>query len=254
MTFAAALVFSLAALAATTPRKGPPIRNRGAASSGGLVFSEATGKHLCVLNAQKTVSRSVLEEGALAIKKQLLSPIEVIDNHGAEDVDQKVRLALADPKVAAVVAFIDDETADSLVFYPDRGYAVVNVKALAKDGAPQDRISERTRKDVWRAFGFVLGAGDVIGGFPSVLKRATTLEELDAIKGRTPSPEQHNRMVDSITLLGVKMVRVASYRDACEQGWAPAPTNDVQKAIWDKVHQMPSEPLKIKPETKKLKD
>ena len=41
------------------------------------------------------------------------------------------------------------------------------------------------------------------------------------------------------------------YRKACEEGWAPAPTNDVQKAIWDKVHAMPTEPIKIKPETKK---
>ena len=46
-------------------------------------------------------------------------------------------------------------------------------------------------------------------------------------------------------------MRRTVYRKACEEGWAPQPTNDVQKAIWDKVHAMPTEPLKIKPETKK---
>ena len=34
----------------------------------------------------------------------------------------------------------------------------------------------------------------------------------------------------------------------------PAPTNDVQKAIWDEIHAMPTEPIKIKPETKKVSD
>jgi hypothetical protein len=51
--------------------------------------------------------------------------------------------------------------------------------------------------------------------------------------------------------LGVLPAQRATYLKACEEGWAPAPTNDVQKAIWDKVHAMPTEPIKIKPETKK---
>ena len=49
----------------------------------------------------------------------------------------------------------------------------------------------------------------------------------------------------------VRKIEVVSYQDACEMGVAPAPTNDVQKAIWDKVHAMPTEPIKIKPEEKK---
>ena len=30
-----------------------------------------------------------------------------------------------------------------------------------------------------------------------------------------------------------------------QQGWAPAPTNEVQQAIWDKVHQIPDKPITI---------
>ena len=30
--------------------------------------------------------------------------------------------------------------------------------------------------------------------------------------------------------------------------------NEYQKAIWDKVHAMPTAPIKIKPETKKVKE
>ena len=49
----------------------------------------------------------------------------------------------------------------------------------------------------------------------------------------------------------MKPYRLTTYRKACEEGWANPPTNDVQKAIWDKVHALPTEPLKIKPEEKK---
>ena len=46
-------------------------------------------------------------------------------------------------------------------------------------------------------------------------------------------------------------VRYVTYRQACIEGWAPAPTNDVQKAIWEKVHSEkergPSHGLKISP-------
>ena len=50
---------------------------------------------------------------------------------------------------------------------------------------------------------------------------------------------------------GVTVRATTNYKTACREGWAPAPTNDVQKAIWDKVHAMPTEPIKIKPEEKK---
>ena len=28
----------------------------------------------------------------------------------------------------------------------------------------------------------------------------------------------------------------STYRKACREGWAPAPTNDVQKAIWEDIN------------------
>ena len=46
--------------------------------------------------------------------------------------------------------------------------------------------------------------------------------------------------------LGVRPAIYDTYDRACQEGWAPAPTNDVQKAIWDEVHEMPTEPIKIK--------
>lgn len=33
--------------------------------------------------------------------------------------------------------------------------------------------------------------------------------------------------------LGIANMRPYTYKLACEEGWAPAPTNQWQKAIWD---------------------
>ena len=48
------------------------------------------------------------------------------------------------------------------------------------------------------------------------------------------------------TRMGVSPTRKGTYEAAVKQGWAPAPTNDIQKAIWDKVHQLPTKPIQIK--------
>jgi len=36
-----------------------------------------------------------------------------------------------------------------------------------------------------------------------------------------------------------------------EEGWAPAPTNEYQKIVWDKVHAIPQKPMKIEFDPKK---
>ena len=60
------------------------------------------------------------------------------------------------------------------------------------------------------------------------------------------------RTIEYLSKMGVTPIQYTTYYRAVQQGWAAAPTNDIQKAIWDKVHAMPTAPLKIKPETKKV--
>ena len=44
---------------------------------------------------------------------------------------------------------------------------------------------------------------------------------------------------------------MSTYKKACQEGWVSAPTNDIQKAIWDKVHAAPKNPMKIEFDSKK---
>ncbi|MCL2104224.1 MAG: hypothetical protein FWH21_04115, partial [Kiritimatiellaeota bacterium] len=60
-------------------------------------------------------------------------------------------------------------------------------------------------------------------------------EDLDALKPQTISPEPMNKIMAQAAKLGISPGRMTSYRRAVEEGWAPAPTNDFQKAIWEEV-------------------
>ena len=51
--------------------------------------------------------------------------------------------------------------------------------------------------------------------------------------------------------LGVTKMEKTTYLRACKEGWAPAPTNEVQKRVWDKVHAAPRMPMKIEFDPKK---
>ena len=47
--------------------------------------------------------------------------------------------------------------------------------------------------------------------------------------------------------------RSVPYSRACREGWAPPPTNDVQRTIWKQVHAVPDKPIKIEFDPKKDK-
>ena len=82
------------------------------------------------------------------------------------------------------------------------------------------------------------------------MKPVSTLEELDGI-GQYICPEPLPAIVSHLKQLGVKPIVTSTYRQAVREGWASAPTNEYQKAIWDKVHSAPKNPMKIEFDPKK---
>lgn len=81
----------------------------------------------------------------------------------------------------------------------------------------------------------------------------STLADLDAKKSVRPAPDGINAMMNNAAGYGMTPLTIASYRTACRYGWAPAPTNDVQKAIWNEIHQIPDKPITIKYDPKRDK-
>ena len=63
------------------------------------------------------------------------------------------------------------------------------------------------------------------------------------------SPDRFRGDQEIASPLSVPIVRF--YSAAVQEGWAPTPTDTVQKAIWDKVNATPKTPMKIEFDPKK---
>ena len=161
-------------------------------------------------------------------------------------------VAEADEKASIKLYLIDAPKEPVMLLAPEDHWGKLNLARMVDDlpgeGAKEKFFASRARKMIIKSLSLLMGGGS--SQFPGNIMNAATMRELDQCQESVPVD-----MVDNYTAylkaIGVKPAEKSTYRKACREGWAPQPTNDVQKAIWDKVHAMPAEPLKIKPETKK---
>ena len=153
---------------------------------------------------------------------------------------------------AVVVVVVDDDTTPAMLVAPEDHWGVVNVAKLVDD-LPTEKaktrfIGSRTTKEVIRAFSLLCGGGS--SQFPGNMMNATSLRKLDTTVDSIPV-DMVGYYQDYLKTLGVTVRATTSYKTACREGWAPAPTNAIQKAIWDKVHAVPATPMKIEFDPKK---
>ena len=223
-----------------------------------VVFAEAASP----MAPQRRRRREGRPSGGLLERNEAIpsKPVAIIDSQKAlakakvAGIVRQARIAsnlpyALDAKEApATIELVERDGTDALAIFPESFKAVVNVKALAADGASASVVEERVGKELVRAGLFLMGSGYAM--YNCFAMPVTSLSELDALTARAPTPETmlHLR---GMRRIGVKEIRFATYRQACREGWAPQPTNDVQKAIWDEVHTLPKNPMKIEFDPKK---
>ena len=214
--------------------------------TGGYVRNTSGQKgRVLVANAQKSVSLDGVRKSVTKLGEQMKIAIDIEDVDGADTA--KTASLLKDRKANAVVYIVETGKSPLLVS-PDECWATVSVSALGDLNA-----ASRLEKETMRALTFLCGG--TASGYPNPMTYPVTdVRQLDLIEAPDLPIDVIQRMQMYLEKLGVTPYKQTTYRTACKQGWAPAPTNDVQKAIWDKVHEMPSEPIKIKPETKKVSE
>ena len=207
---------------------------------GGFVTKPDPGNgHISVVNLQKRVPEKELRE-AIRYRVRFSSlPIEF--------------KSAPDPKAVISVYVKDDSTQQSsLLVYPGEMWSQVNVAALAADKPTDAVLALRTRKEVARGIAYACGAaGSQYPGSLAGPIRST--RQLDRFLDEGMPPDVFLRMEVFAKELGVRQVHRISYAAACQEGWAPPPTNEYQKAIWDKAHAMPKNPMKIEFDPKKGK-
>jgi len=124
--------------------------------------------------------------------------------------------------------------AELLMPMTDESWAKINVAALATDKPNEYTLKLRLNKEMWRACAFVCG-GCYTESPACLLKPARDLQELDAIKGTTIGPDSFLRIHSYLVDAKCAPAGMTTYRNAVMEGWAPAPTNDIQRAVWDAV-------------------
>ena len=225
-------------------------REQKVANEGGIVVKPQSGKVVRFVDAQERIGRADVEQAAESLKDVINMPIETVAAVSSPDSLALARTVSADKMVGAAVLLIEDKKLPPVIVAPECSWAIVNVTALAADFPPKEVLSVRVRKELVRAATWALGAGESMMK-PCIMQYEPTLAALDANPMEIPSPDPRMRMVNGAMARGINTIRQATYKQACEEGWAPAPTNDVQKAIWDKVkadkERGPTNPITIPP-------
>ena len=204
------------------------------AKTGGILMTPASGPAVLFLNTQTRVPGAGIQAASEQIFKLLRLPCEYRDKPSDEPVAEAIR-AVADPaRTAAAVVICETPGYPSLLLAPEARWALVNVAALGGADVPAALLAERTRKQVWRAFGHLMGAAN--STYEScLLKPVFTNEELDALGAKGFCPDPLNPILQHARKRGISQSRMTTYRKAVEEGWAPAPTNALQQAIWDEL-------------------
>ena len=199
--------------------------------------------HIVIVNAQTKLDTEEIDAVVNGLVK--VTKLPVSSSTISESDPAKAKQA-ANANLAIVV--IDDLAKPTMLLAPEERWAIVNVAKLA--AKREADFPQRCRKEIIRAFSLLCGGG--CSQYRGNLLDATSFREIDLAEEMIPA-DVSARYPGYLANLGVTPHKVTTYKKACEEGWAPAPTNEVQQAIWDKVHAMPTEPLKIAPETTKQK-
>ena len=162
----------------------------------------------------------------------------------------KPERAMADANATFAVFVVKNEDSPSTLVATDEHWAIVNVEKFRK-GIPDGPLSyvpyySRCRKGILRAYAILVGGGR--SQFPNNILAISTLEDLDAVEEFIPGDAQL-LIRQNLKSSGVTPETTVTYIKACKEGWAPAPTNDVQKAIWEQIkadkERGPTNPIEI---------
>ena len=195
------------------------------AKAGGYVYEPGVGKgFIAIVNGQDKVPAQTLVDVLLKLGEQRPYAVKVVKtNDEAKGATVTIRL-------------IDDAAKSVFIAAPEESWAEINVGRLAddlkSDISKNKFLPQRARKEMLRALAYAAGAGG--SGFAGNLLDTVTIRDLDYVDEFLPV-DTIERLTKHLEKRGLEPQRRVPYRYACEEGWAPAPTNDIQKAIFEEI-------------------
>ena len=229
---AASLIFS-----SVSAQESP--RERMLRETGGFVIKPGTQKgEVFYVNCQHVAEVEWIKESMAYISE--ITKFKTSYSEGVFDVTK--------PEIhgSITIFIIDDDKLPSLLCAPEIPWVAVNIAKLKID--KRQFFAARVKKELSRAF--AVAAGAVNSQYKGTLMQPVTkVADLDHhVDYRLPA-DVVARCIPYSREFGLVGELKTTYLCACKEGWAAQPTNEYQKAIWDKVHEIPTEPITIKPES-----
>ena len=249
---AAVSALSLAAFAENAPVRKPikisqeKIRQLEMKRFGGYINDTRKQKgSVVVVNAQKAAEASALE--------QVLAELRTFVKFSLEVKDGSFDLVKPEVQGSASVFVVDDPALPMSLIAPESKWAMVNVAPLkAGEGAKPQFFKARTQKELMRALAYLMGSAD--SSYPgNIVGCVTKPEDLDQFTDYRLPVDVMTKFTKYVKGFGIEPYERTSYKKSVREGWGPQPTNEFQKAIWDEVHELPSNPIKIKFDPKRDK-
>ena len=222
------------------------------AAEGGMVRKDNTGNFARVVNCQKKVSSDFIRKVVAQFNTGLNIYVEVVDMDFVADPLELANKAMSIPRTGIAAIIVDEDKLPPILSAMESGWSILNIRHLRDDLPPKPVYEMRLRKEINRAFAEAVGAG-LSFNKPCVMEPVYKLSDLDAITFPVVSPEAMSKISQACAKRGIPPMRSDTYQNACAEGWAPAPTSDVQKAIWNQIHQIPDKPITIEYDPKKDK-
>jgi hypothetical protein len=195
---------------------------------------------ISIVNAQKSIPIEWLNQ-----------PIQFLSN----SIKVKLEIVLGtfsfpSPKPYGnfTIFLVSEKTIPTILVAPEQNWCVVNVLPLVSD--KESFYKARIRKEFMRGFAMLCGASMSSYENP-LMAKVSQVSDLDNIADFALPKDIVKKCEKYLVTNGVTQYKRRTFRDACEEGWAPTPTNDVQKAIWDEVRAAPKNPMKIEFDPKK---
>ena len=149
----------------------------------------------------------------------------------------------------AAVFIVDDSNIPALLVAPEECWALVNAAKLKTKDCTDEKLLARLKREIARGIMMVCGTDGVSYG--EAAKAIITPADVEYRAPDGIPPDSLMKVGDYLPKIGIVPYVRSTYRRACEEGWAPAPTDTVQKAIWEDVHSVPKNPMTIEYDPKK---
>ena len=211
---------------------------------GGILEIKGEGS-LAVVNCQNEVPEALFKGKVDDLRR--ITHLNVNLVKGTFDL---ANVKIPEPNRIAVFIINDPKLPMSLISLEAK-WGMMNVAPLVADSPNEIKLKSRMIKQLIRVSAVTFGGGiSQYKGSP--LQPVFSVKDLDATPGESFTIDSKFTFSKNLGALGITQDKKVTYRRACMEGWAAAPTNEFQKAVWDEIHQLPTEPIKIKPETKKV--